>query len=405
MSMRLRLGALLAPLALAGAYACGSGYSSSDSPPSDAGIDATPAEAAGPVDTCAHTGPPPAPASDDAPATELPPFYLAISDVVVTTDQPIGLDLDAVCTCDPSAGAAHGGASSCSGPTKHCDDDGGIDNVLGPSLVAFASFLDANAAATTTVKSGRRDIVIYVKGYNGRANDREVSIGIIASEGIREPGCPTSVYDDKKMLYSPGNCGDDHWSLSSDSVIQAAGQVLPVAVGAGYVNDFTLVVRVSGAAAIPLGEDGHAITFGAPVMSAKLTPLHADLTPRDPSSSPAAGEERYFALDGVLGGRIAAPDLLATIGTQAVGGSSSRFCQSPLFDVAKQRVCSSLDISRSDRLDFDPQAACDAVSGAVLFKAAPMLPGAIVTPTPNGDPCSPGPDGNPVDAGVTYSCP
>jgi hypothetical protein len=392
--------------ALVSAFACGSRYEVAEAPDAGVPADAEPAPDAGPADPCAHVGPAAAPATDDATDVELPPFVLAVSDLHAGDDS-LGFDLDGVCTCDGAEGAAHAGASSCNVVGKRCDPDGGVDDGFGAFARQFASFYDIDGIMTKMIAAGRRTVLLQISKYNGRANDREVAVGLIVSEGIRVAGCPTSVYDDKKKVYSPGWCGDDAWSLSADSVLQSGGQAQPISIGSAYVTDYELVVRVGGSLAMPIGEDNRPIQIGSPVIAGKLVPLGADLAPRDPSRPPAQGEERLYRVDGVLAGRMTASDLLAAIGMQpSAPGSSDELCQKgTAFQVAKQQVCDALDIARTGQLDFDPQASCDALSGALGFTAEPALRGDVQANELSPDPCTPGPTGDPLDASVTYHCP
>jgi hypothetical protein len=146
-------------------------------------------------------------------------------------------------------------------------------------------------------------------------------------------------------------------------------------------------------------------------MTGRLVPLGEDLLPRDRTRVPTAREQRLYALDnGVVGGRIKAVELLAAIGTveQPLGGDAgnAQLCTVPFFGLVRDSLCGAVDIASAPALDFAPSGACDALSIGFAFTAFPALAGDVRVGTPDVNPCTAGPDGQPPDAGADppYRC-
>lgn len=359
---------------------------------------------AGPPDPCPHTGPIKAPSVDDAPTVELPTFVLAV-DAVQLSGTAGGFDLDGVCTCDSRPGSSRGGVASCEAK-KNCDDNQGIDN---QSSELFANLsptgnIDDVAGVNPDIQRGRRTILLFLRKYNGRANDREVEVGLAVSDGVREIGCPTSTKDQVSGYVTPGWCGNDKWTVLPGLVKNG----FPVSYNAGYVNDYRMVVQLDRAATVPFGDLG--LEFGSPVSVGKIVPLGVDLKPRDASRPPAAGEERLFAIEGgILAGRMTSAGLLAAAGTLELAGPDGGrqpLCQNGLFLAIKTRICESVDIARSRSFDFQPGYTCDAISSAMGYSARPALLGPEFQSTVTQNGCSPVGDKprDPSPYVTTYAC-
>ncbi|CAN5919550.1 hypothetical protein BH11MYX4_BH11MYX4_66860 [soil metagenome] len=355
------------------------------------------AEAAPVPDPCAHVAPPPPPAKDDDPVldNQLAPFYVATSEIHLfgKTDAGAvqGFDLDGVCTCDTRPGAAHGGASACLGP-RTCDRDGGIDNGTLSLLDVFGAFLppgtdlDTAASLNTRIAVGDETLLFVISNYNGRANDKEVTVGLVVSHGIQDgTGCGTDV-GRPKPPYPPGWCGKDKWTVDPDGVIGAAPPYAPSLAATAYVTDHRLVIdNEKGSFQVPFGDVS--LTMFSPIVVATIVPLDAAGNPRDPSAAPAGRTDGNFRLDdGVLAGRVPASSMLAVAGALRAPGSKDAgpdqqyLCQSGVFDVLKGSFCGERDIASSKQVDFDPKAICDAISATTTFQARPAVAGARYRP-------------------------
>lgn len=369
-------------------------------------------------DPCAHLRPPTEPATEDT-GDDLPDFVLAVHtlSLIPENGEPFpGFDLDGVCTCDTREGAFEGGASSCVLPGKACDLDGGLDNVGAQLIKSLAFAGDVNDAANITprIKSGRQTLLLVISKYNGKANDKEVRLGLVPSDGIRETDaakrCPGSTEDPLGGHYSSEWCGSDPWSIVTDTALVASGTTLgfaPTVTGTGYVADHTLVVKlVSGTASLPFS--GTHLDLGSPIGVMKLVPLDESLMPRDPSRPPTDAEKRLWRVEkGTLAGRLPARDLLAAAGSIVTPGGGGHLCRSALFGQLKNTICDDLDIARATNFDFAPNRGCDALSMGVSFTADPAKwSGEFYKEPEPVTECSAGPDDRPVDAAVdvVYRC-
>jgi hypothetical protein len=402
-------GAAGAALALG---ACGNPYSASpevDVPDAEAGVDA--AVDAAVADPCDHAFAPAPPAIDDAPGEELPPFFLAVRTVTFTNDTKkiVGYDLDGVCTCDTHPDTAHEAGVSCASKKAGCDLARGIDNTVSLLAAQLSPFFSLDAIPQKLIEKGRRTTLLQIGKYNGRLNDKEIAFGVAVSDGIREPGCAASIPNAGKGIWTPGWCGDDHWTFLPDSLIPTTKQ--PLNQGIGYVTNGVLTLVLANPLQLPFDEVS-TLKIGSSVMTGTLVPLGEDLKPRDRARPPTDKEKRLFSLESALvGGRARATELLTTLGTLQVGsasqdGGATYACTDPSFPLLRQELCAGVDIASTLALDFDPGAKCDALSVAMAFSAFPVLPGEVhVTPAIE-TPCSPGADGQPAGSGTArpYAC-
>ncbi|MBX3223800.1 MAG: hypothetical protein KF795_25025 [Labilithrix sp.] len=346
------------------------------------GSDARGGQADADADPCKHAVPPPEPDKDDDRDTELPPFYLALRTLnVVARDGETyrGFDLDGVCTCDKRPGTASEGKSSCTPKLKDCDLDGGIDNRAASLFEQFApTGFSPSDAANNGIAGGKRGLLLYIKGYNGKPNDRQVTVGAMISHGILDgSGCGTTSGGDRSP---PGWCGTDLWSYPVEYVKPTTKE--PLFQGNGYVNDGTLVFRSDLPVTMFFG--GTTITFGSPIAAGRIAKNAAGL----------------WTFDALLSGRIPVTELLAaTGGFNAPNDETARLCNSPFFTTVKKTLCDAVDINRTSVLDFE-EGACDAVSSALAFTAEQASVGDERTEPTEDSVCSK----DNVPAGL-YTCP
>ncbi len=375
---------------------------------SDAGIDSDAATPRAP-DPCAHAFPAAPPDKDDAPGEELPPFFVAVRSIQMAGDngQVPGFDLDGVCTCETRPETAYDGGPSCFASESRCDADGGVDNSLSVLATQLSPFFAFDDVPKKLISAGRRTLLVQIGKYNGRANDKEIAVGLALSNGIREKGCASSVEDPTKGIWSPGWCGDDRWSFLPDSVIPSTKQ--PLIQGVGYVRDGVLIVQLDGTLLLPFNEVS-VLGVGSPVIAGALVPLREDLQPRDRATPPTDKEKRLWSIaKATVAGRVKATEFLGALGTielpRADGGRTGYLCQETQFAFAREQICGALDMSSSKALDFDPRAQCDSLSTALTFTAFAALPGEVRAPAPNDNPCVAGANGQlPDGGGNPYSC-
>lgn len=362
-------------------------------------------EAAPPIpDPCAHLGPPPPPLTDDEPAIDkqLAPFHVAMSEfhLLAKTDAGslVGFDLDGVCTCDDRVATAHEGGASCVGPVS-CDADGGIDNGSSALFDKFSGLvpdLDQAAHINTDIAKGQQATLLQISNYNGRANDKAVSVGIVLSHGINDgSGCGTVPPDGGMPPYPPGWCGKDIWTVEPAGVIGDRPPYAAALSAAAYVTNHTLVVSDPlGYFEVPFGDV--ALRLYSPVVIATIVPLDDSGNPRDPNAPPPSKTDANYRLDnGLIAGRMAATTILAATGALRVPGSSDPdaaqgqkyFCQSSSFGVLTGLFCGARDIASSQQVDFDPKAPCDALSATSSFQARPAKVGDKLAGPVTDNPC------------------
>lgn len=407
---------MVAGAALSVAVACSSPYgeallapSTSDAASVDAGVEGGEAVMAEP---CQHVLPKDLPATDDDPRTELEPFVIAVDTLDFTKKGDAkGYDLDGVCTCDTRAGNAHDGGPSCQGK-QACDADGGVDNAFGELITSIQTDIVGGDSVFSSLgdlasdpRAGRRTVLLYMTHYNGLANDREVEVGLVPSDGIRAPTCPGST-PDADGYYSPGQCGDDAWTTTPEGFLNGT----PALRAVGYVNDYQLVARAEGKASVPFG--AAPLELGAPLITGKVVPLGEDLQPRAPGQAPAtAKERRLFRIDdGQLVGRLTSSSLLATLGNATLGPlgtkPNERVCMNPVYIFVRTKVCSAVDVAASASFDFYENFSCDAISAVLTFSAKPAVLGAVYQASPSLSDCYPVDGGpmNPTSYAQNYLC-
>jgi hypothetical protein len=368
-----------------------------------------------PPDPCVHAVVPPKPAQDDAPGVDVGTMVFALQSY--TFDANVGLDLDGVCTCDTRPNTAHGGSPSCAPspspsmptPTPLCDVDGGIDNEVAALESALIGLYPAVAPFNKLIDGGRRTSLIQIAGYNGKANDPDVAVGMFDAAGIRSKGCPNSTFDMDHGVYTPGWCGLDRWDIDSRSAGTAGGKPIANVFGKGYVANHKLVVLVPTPVPLPGSGSSSLLAIMGAVIVADLVASSPDGSAPDPSVD--SGAPAFALTNGFIAGTLTTGALLGWVGMQNVtdtdGGSddAKSLCHNAgLFSQLKQTVCPNADVTTTT--GFNASAPCNAMSSALSFVALPALIGDVHLQAAASGSCDPNPDGgNPFDASVTYTCP
>ena len=387
-----RLAVVLASGALALGAACASlsgltGGDGTQAAPAEAGTESGPAESGPPppTDPCSHATLPPPPVVDDDPNGAVPTLVVAVRDESVTgtvdAGAPIGFDLDGVCTCFSDTTTAHGASPSCTVPdggSPACDGDGGVDRQISALLAAYTVPSGSGASAGPT-------FLLKVTKYNGRANDREVFVGLIPSPGIYDAtGCVMDAGDGVPP-YRPTWQGCDKFALDQSAVLPTTNE--PLVYLPAYVTDHVLVVpRADKPVSFVVGS-ATLVVSGA-VMSIHLTAVDESMQPIVPP--PDVGH--LFHFDGTVGGRVGTADALLAIANEQAVNDGGPLCGFPnFFDTIKRSfVCPGADIAASPADDFKG-AACDALSVAAAFTADPVQLGSSrkQPPLPCADPTDP----------------
>jgi hypothetical protein len=267
-----------------------------------------------------------------------------------------------------------------------CDLDGGIDNGSKALFDKFGDLvpdLDKAAHVNESIMNGQAGTLIEISNYNGLANDKAVNVGIVESRGLNDgSGCGTTDPDGGLPPYPPGWCGKDIWTVDPTGVIGDRPPYAATLSAGAYVTNHKLVINDPlGYFEVPFGDV--ALRLYSPIVIATIVPLDANGNPRDPSLPPSSMNDGNFRLDdGILAGRMSATTILAATGALRVPGSSDPdagpqkyFCQSSSFGVLSGVLCGARDIASSAQVDFDPKAACDALSATTSFQARPAKVG------------------------------
>ncbi len=378
--------ALLGSLAIAfgivaTAPSCGSGFLDGLSGGTrDGGADAAPPIDA-PVDarTCSlHR--PPLPPPPDVKDSELPgPVILALdavrlddaSNVDAAIPATVGYDLDLACTCPepdtcvlpPDAGA-----------TK-CDADGGTDNALGRMFSYLGSIFSSEFGpdfATRRVRKGSYGALMSLGGWNHEPNDPKVIVAFFLSHGLE------GSVDGGKAI--PQLDGNDVWTVDPASVqngeanlgadcSQAVEQCFPLYVSReAYVVDGTLVARMNIPFALSTSAGRITIDLEDVVLTGKLTPSGTG-----------------FRIDGEFVGRWPVNRVLKALAQVPV--NDQPLCeQAAFFEVARQEVCSAVDIASSPSSDHAGKP-CDALSAAIRYSGGSAKVGRVFRPDQGPPPC------------------
>jgi hypothetical protein len=328
-----------------------------------------------PSDPCAHAGTPDRPAQEDEAGADVPPFWLALRKSYigesVSEAGVSGFDLDGTCTCDKRANTAYDGGSACvtrDGGAPLCDFDGGIDNAVESSFAAFGAVFDANHF-NTFIDVGEKSLLIFVKDYNGQANDLDVSAGFAAADGIYVSDCdPTLVVNDNPpgIQDRPPNDyfhaswrGCDKWHGVQDQFVGNPADPpsnVPKALGRGFVRDGKLVM--SGLTEVPVFFGDTTVHLQDPTIVAPLERVPT-LHPTDPV--------RFRIASGVVAGRFLFDDL-AKLAFNTKYGTFYTCQNMATYKGLMTALCPNIDLATSAAFDHQGKT-CSAMSFAFRFDA------------------------------------
>lgn len=336
--------------------------------PSDAAEEPRGLDAGSPDgDTCAHALPPPKPNIPDTPGDRTvvvvaKRFTTGASDILA----PVGFDLDNSCSCPPAV------AQPCVSRKDHCDLAGGRDNATGRLFntllgVPTSQKLDLEERVNNGIRAGKNTILIRVLGYNGTPEDPEVTVQVFATLGYFGGGAGTT-------FVPPRFTADERWALDSRQFTVTPD--VPKATTGGYVTGGKLVATLD--VTLDLSDNFSVALTGAI--------LQADLAFPGGGGSPTI-------TGGLLAGRWPISDVLRIAGGLRLQDGGKLICETPIaYATIKDLACQEVDLV-ANRADENKGVACDALSVALLFEAAPASLGEVRTPNPAAD-C---PDAQPDD--------
>ena len=352
------------------------------------------------IDLCAHAKVPPVPAADDDPDTKLEAMWFAVRQTFSSTDDAggAGYDLDGVCSCFDGGFTDRDAGPSCRPPSNevvNCDQAGGIDNQLSrvKGLTgSIADDLDQASRYTEYANSGARAVLVYIAGYNGKANDTDVTLGLAPAEGIyNRPGCvdagavdpndagltgdpfqfryPGGVVSDGGRValafleadggmvrtaggYKPLWDGCDPWVPTAGTVANVSSPTdvpTPINVQKAYVNNYEVIAAEQVGARTFFG--GTIVELAQPITSVKL----------EPEGTFPDGKPKFRISRIVTAGRISQKTLLTLGGRTQILGKS--VCETPdLYGQLATALCQNLDVRNGRSADFKFDAPCDALS-------------------------------------------
>jgi hypothetical protein len=344
-------------------------------PASDAAIDAeleaAPIDARPDVvDTCAHARWPGPPAADDP----SPQANIVFVDALRTLDLGIrrdggapprfGYDLDQQCTC-PSPDSCNTQASA-----TRCDDDAGRDNTGGDLLRVFGTFNVINQDdLNANLQQGLYGLLIQIRDYNGTANDTQVTVSVLVSNGANG-------IQDGGSFPVPKDDGNDRWTIDPASLLGGASlsgtdcgknnvACTPIHYdNKAYVSDHVLVASLD--FPMSLGGSGSmtaiVLELAGSIVTAKIAPIG----------------KSYGLEDGQIAGRWPTTKLLTGLAALPDPLTPGRFlcADDPTYVDLKKNICASRDIVTDPKLDRR-EVDCDALSVALGFRATPALLGEV----------------------------
>jgi hypothetical protein len=290
---------------------------------------------------------------------------------------PLGWDLDGVDTCP--------GPPSCSQAAmtkENCDGDGGRDNT---GLELFRTLGTTSqlgvAAVNFSMKAGDYGLVVVVSNYNGQADDTQVSVALLFSNGVlaaEDGGTPQLNHD-----------GTDKWTIDGRSLTGVANGTdcngntachFTYQDDSAYVTNNVLVAR--SLPEVPITFGGRAAIGGA-VMDLQQPILVGTL--KSVALPNGVGGQVWKIDNGSISGRWASAKMLANMATipDTTNDAGGFLCgDSGAYQGLKEYICGLQDIAQNSSGDNNsPPAPCDAISMAFGFTAEPAQLG-IVAPIP-----------------------
>lgn len=275
-----------------------------------------------------------------------PPLVFAMDHVAFGSKDggsSVGFDLDNSCTCAPHAGTC----TPRSGAPEHCDAPGGRDNTIAAVTGTFTGPFNIEDYMNRRLKEGSAGMLIVISGYNGLADDANVSISFLPSAGRLTllPDGGTEAITDGGLRWSYDPNFDQKLNLAN------AIQIL------GYVKDHVAVAISNGAATLPLAGLDLGFSKGFIVAPIKMNPPRIE--------------------DGVLGGRWPIDSIAASVGRFSLDnfGVPGKICETDFFtEKLIPQICATADISANEG-DDNKGKPCDALSVAISFSASPAEKG------------------------------
>ncbi|MSP26505.1 MAG: hypothetical protein EXR75_15430 [Myxococcales bacterium] len=293
---------------------------------------------------CEHATVPLPPAAKSAPtAGDIWLAWRTIRFDTATDGGPLGLDLDASCTCQ-------GQDQQCQPPAgvePVCDLAEGRDNAAAGFIEVLAERLSITSLGALFVKSaekGESTVLVRITGYNGGQNDDVVTVRVYGSAGFGGPVPTWSAGDawpiDDSFLAAQGAGADiDDARHQDEAAYVTEGQLV------AYFPAFSLIARS--------GFQRAALRLKAVQLTGKLVD---------------SGGGNWRLGNGLVAARIAEADALGAIGELRDVSGLPVCIHDTGYPVLKKSGCEGRDIFAGAG---GPTMSCDALSFAVAFEAEP----------------------------------
>lgn len=320
---------------------------------------------------CEHVYFPPPPGADDAGGTL--DFVIAVRRIYTEHPDgtPIGIDLDATCTC-------WGQGPSCVGPPPlslppfveidECDLEGARDNNFSKAIAPLAQFLgtsDLLSEYSQQANLGEWSLLLRIQDYNGEPTDGQVRLSFYLTNGVTTPPAQWGGGDSWKIPSTALGAGPDggpdidaplyvdHNAFVTDGVLVATVPAVDLVMGGG-LNHFAIRVTAGG-------------IMGTLSNDAGVWKLD----------------------DGVLAGVVTLDDMFRALSSYRETAGQLICTDMVGYDVFKFAVCSTPDM----RADLGPIThPCDAVSLGFGFEAEQAQLGTVEVPLDAGPGCAPDAD-------------
>jgi hypothetical protein len=309
----------------------------------------------------------------------------------------VGFDLDGLCSCC-------GEGASCKEPDAanidRCDGPCGRDNSTARMFAAATAFSKnlSSVYQSGEAEKGNWSLVIRIRGYNGKPNDKQVTVSLHPSPGY-----------DKDPCYSGGGGpkwdGTDRWPLEASSFDGLPTSGAGGGGGAGGEPFGVVAVGGCGAGEPPsklydqakyLDANGY-VTGSVLVANLPSIPilLQTDTksVPFDIKGGALSGKlveepDGWHLREASLAGRWPVTSVLEVVGS--VTSMGVPLCTDhPLYGPIKSGVCGFRDIHTDV---VGPTTPCNAISFGAALEAAPIRLGVIYLSATEGASCPPGKD-------------
>jgi|GEM_PF-3518227 len=309
---------------------------------------------------------PPSADSDGGDASSGTAFY-ALERVAIDptgSTSAIGYDLDDRCTGLPTSTGVPGTApcSPPDGSTRIDDADGGVDNAL-RGILAYAALIPTHVSADPAanffnddIEAGTRTLIVALRNYNGAADDTEVAVGLIASEGLA-PALDVGPSPEAGPRWD----GNDVWGHTGEPYLSAAG---PTGLDLkGYVKNHVLVTY----------PHDIRLSFGAFSLNLRAASIIATI---DHTATPGR------LTDGTIVGRALANEFVEASGQIPV---TDKLCLLSGSKTAVDLICQARDITSTP--GGNPSASCDSISVGIGFRAVGAGISLAAQQAPDGGVC------------------